>query len=159
MTDERTSAEIPKFALSVRQPWAWAIIYAGKNIENRSWHAHNPAYLDAKRIKAFCVHAASGMTRAEYQHAAEYITKIHGYCPPAHELLRGGIIGAVELVDIVRKSHSPWFFGTIGLVLANPVPLTPIPATGQLGFFEWKPSYGHLVEPAKWMLPKAEAML
>jgi len=23
--------------LSVRQPWAWAIIYAGKTIENRTW--------------------------------------------------------------------------------------------------------------------------
>jgi hypothetical protein len=25
-------------ALTIRQPWAWAIIYAGKNIENRSWN-------------------------------------------------------------------------------------------------------------------------
>jgi hypothetical protein len=24
-------------ALSVRQPWAWAIIYALKNVENRGW--------------------------------------------------------------------------------------------------------------------------
>ena len=24
-------------ALSVRQPWAWAIIYAGKDVENRTW--------------------------------------------------------------------------------------------------------------------------
>lgn len=29
------------FALSVRQPWAWAIIFAGKDIENRSWQAVN----------------------------------------------------------------------------------------------------------------------
>ena len=24
-------------ALSIRQPWAWAILHAGKDIENRSW--------------------------------------------------------------------------------------------------------------------------
>ena len=24
-------------ALSIRQPWAWAIINAGKDIENRQW--------------------------------------------------------------------------------------------------------------------------
>lgn len=29
--------DLPELALSVRQPWAWAIIHAGKDIENRSW--------------------------------------------------------------------------------------------------------------------------
>jgi len=24
-------------ALTVRQPWAWAIVFAGKDIENRTW--------------------------------------------------------------------------------------------------------------------------
>ncbi|MCW5318373.1 ASCH domain-containing protein, partial [Nostoc sp. KVJ3] len=27
-------------ALSVRQPWAWAIIYALKNVETRGWPIH-----------------------------------------------------------------------------------------------------------------------
>lgn len=27
---------LPRKALSVRQPWAWAIIFGGKPIENRS---------------------------------------------------------------------------------------------------------------------------
>lgn len=25
-------------ALTIRQPWAWAIIHGGKDIENRSWN-------------------------------------------------------------------------------------------------------------------------
>lgn len=29
--------DLPEFALSIRQPWAWAIVYAGKDIENRTW--------------------------------------------------------------------------------------------------------------------------
>ena len=24
-------------AVSVHQPWAWAILHAGKNVENRTW--------------------------------------------------------------------------------------------------------------------------
>lgn len=31
--------DIPRLALSVRQPWPWAILHAGKDIENRSWQA------------------------------------------------------------------------------------------------------------------------
>ena len=27
-------------ALSVRQPWAWALLYGGKTIENRKWTTH-----------------------------------------------------------------------------------------------------------------------
>lgn len=26
-------------ALPIRQPWAWAIAYGGKNVQNRSWRA------------------------------------------------------------------------------------------------------------------------
>ena len=37
MTDTRSSeTSLPPLALSVRQPWAWAIIFGGKTIENRS---------------------------------------------------------------------------------------------------------------------------
>lgn len=27
--------------LSIRQPWAWAILYAGKDIENRTWFTYH----------------------------------------------------------------------------------------------------------------------
>jgi hypothetical protein len=27
-------------ALTVKQPWAWAILHAGKDIENRGWRTH-----------------------------------------------------------------------------------------------------------------------
>ena len=26
-------------ALSLRQPFAWAVIHGGKDVENRSWHS------------------------------------------------------------------------------------------------------------------------
>lgn len=149
---------LPVFALSIRQPWAWAIIHAGKPIENRSWAHNNPAHKDAKRLigHRFAIHAAMGMTQDEYDHASGFITEVTGCgALPPHELVRGAIIGHVELVDIVRKSISPWFVGSIGLVMANPVPIEPIRATGQLGFFEWKPSHEPPIEPNNWMLRRA----
>lgn len=150
---------LPRLALSVRQPWAWAIIHAGKDIENRDWRHPNPA----RTFRGpFALHAASGMTRDEYDDAAETICDItRGVAPPARELARGAIIGVVEVVDVVRGNLSdrarlgPWFFGPVGLVLRNPRPITPIPCKGQLGFFEWRPSGGEIAPPAKWMLPPA----
>jgi hypothetical protein len=52
-------------------------------------------------------------------------------------LLRGGIIGVVELVDVVRKHPSPWFDGEgFGWVLANPHPVDFIEMPGRLGLFD-----------------------
>lgn len=31
-------SDLHQVALSIRQPWAWAILHAGKDIENRDWH-------------------------------------------------------------------------------------------------------------------------
>jgi len=64
---------IPSIALSVRQPWAWAIIHAGKDIENRSWHAVDRGTMRRGRI---AIHAAKGLTQQEYRDAADYMLAI-----------------------------------------------------------------------------------
>lgn len=144
---------LPRLALSVRQPWAWAIIYAGKDIENRSWQAVNHGLRQRGRI---AIHAAKGMTREEYEDAKETIERNAPYCPDPHELLRGGIIGTVEVIDVVNEHKSPWFFGPRGLVLHDPQPCEFVPSIGALGYFEWKPADAAAVvpAPARWMLPK-----
>ena len=145
---------LPRLALSVRQPWAWAILYAGKDIENRSWRHPNPGLQFRGQV---CLHAAKGLTRAEYDDARQAIAHIGGSCPAAADLQRGGIIGLVDIVDVVKDSNSPWFAGPRGLVLANPQFVPFIPAVGQLGFFEWAPADASIVPaPAKWMLPQVE---
>jgi len=145
--------ELPIIALSVRQPWAWAIIHAGKDIENRSSAAvAKGAMVAGKRI---AIHAAKGMTQEEYASAYAFMHGIDVLCPPPGALLRGGIIGSVRVKDIVRASESPWFFGPRGLVLTAPEPCAFIPSVGALGFFKWKEHVGgNLVAPARWMLPK-----
>lgn len=144
--------DLPTIALSVRQPWAWAIIHGGKNIENRSHVAITKGGMSRRRI---AIHASKGMTQEEYVHGYDFMRSIDVICPPPGALVRGAIIGAVSVVDIVTMSMSPWFFGPRGLVLRNPEVCDPLPASGALGYFEWKQG-GEIEKPLKWMLPKSE---
>lgn len=121
--------------ISVRQPWAWGIIHAGKDIENRSW----PTKVRGRVL----IHASKGVTRAEYEDCISICHRISlrkpfpkGLTIPAFEdLERGGIVGSVEIVDCVTESASPWFFGIHGFVLRDPRPLPFIPLRGRLGFW------------------------
>lgn len=125
----------PTLAISIRQPWAWLILHAGKDIENRSW----PTRLRGRVL----IHAAKGMTRAEYEDAlmtAKMVSCTRPFpegtmLPAFNELPRGGIVGSVEIVDCVSDSISPWFFGSYGFVLRAPEPLPFRPLKGELGFF------------------------
>lgn len=128
---------LPNVALSVRQPWAWAILHAGKDIENRAWRPANPAIRFRGRI---AVHASKGMTQAEYADASEFMARIGVNCPEFGSLQRGGIVGSVTIVNAVGSSASPWFFGPVGLVLEDPTPTDFIPSIGALGVFRWSPS-------------------
>ncbi len=118
-------------ALSIRQPWCWAILFAGKDIENRDW----PTKVRGRVL----IHASKGMTREEWADCY-YTTRV--ICPgietipEASGLERGGIVGEVEIIDCVTESDSPWFFGKYGFVLRNAKPLPFRPYKGRLGFFE-----------------------
>lgn len=116
-------------ALSIRQPWAWLILHAGKDIENRDW--------PTDRRGRFLIHAGKGMTQNEYINAALTLRDVRQdiELPPFEQLERGGIVGSVELVDCVVQWPSPWFFGDYGFVLRNPQPGPFVPFKGQLGFF------------------------
>lgn len=122
--------------LSIRQPWAWCIIHAGKDIENRDWRTPFRG--------RFLVHAGKGMTRAEYEDCLETLHAVSGVrrfprgltLPPFGDLERGGVVGSVDLVDCVEHSDSPWFFGRYGFVLRDPAPFPFFKMTGQLGFFD-----------------------
>lgn len=117
-------------ALSIRQPWAWLILHAGKDIENRDWAT-------AFRGRVL-IHAGKSMTRAEYEDGAETLRTCGSsgiVLPPFEELQRGGIVGSVEIVACTAESDSPWFFGKYGFVLRDPRPSTFVPWKGRLGFF------------------------
>lgn len=153
---------IPAIALSVRQPWAWAIVEGYKDVENRTFFAVANGRMRRGRI---AVHASVGMTQDEYHEAAAFMRARGVTCPPPAELHRGGIIGAVDVVDIVKTSGSPWFMPgpactrPRGLLLCNPVRCKFTPAKGELGFFTWKPTGASTVpEPARWMLAHSSSV-
>ncbi len=153
-------------ALSIRQPWAWAILHAGKRIENRDWRAA-PSYRGP-----LLIHASKGCTGLEYQDAAgsmvdaglvEHIgafdfevkraqSRGRIAVPRLADLDRGGIVGVCDLVDVIlpggvyaskaypanpaHRADSPWYVGVLGLVLDNVRPLPFLPLKGSLGFFD-----------------------
>jgi hypothetical protein len=56
------------------------------------------------------------------------------------QMVRGAIIGVVDVGDCVDKHKSKWFGGPYGYVLKNPRPLSkPIPCKGMLGFWKVSP--------------------
>jgi len=121
-------------AISIRQPWAWAILHAGKDIENRDW--------PTRFRSTVAVHAAKGMTGEEWASAVHYICDrtlltVHSLPDALRNPVRSAIVGLVDIVDCVTRSDSPWFQGEYGFVLANPRPLkTPIPCRGALNFWD-----------------------
>jgi hypothetical protein len=112
-------------AITIRQPWAWAIIFGGKDIENRSWLTHYRGLLAIHAGLAYLSDAA--MPRGVRT-------------PERKDLVFGAVIGVVDLHDVVEKSRSRWFAdGGYGFVLRDPRPLAkPVRCSGRLGL--WTPS-------------------
>jgi hypothetical protein len=125
-------------ALSVRAPWWWFILHAGKDIENRDWFTRfrGTIYIHASKTSVWrdtiddidAALSCCGRHRKEVALALSFEQLEKG---------RGCLVGTVEVVDCVTRSDSPWFFGKYGFVLANPVAFDrPIPCKGALGFFD-----------------------
>lgn len=127
---------LPTLALSIRQPWAYAIISGRKNIENRDW--------STKFRGKICIHAAKTLIKCDYEDDFEFIVetqdvlKFGSSFPGKNELSFGAIIGMAEIVDCIDASDSPWFFGKYGFVLENIQSIDPIPCKGALGLFDWR---------------------
>ncbi|MDF1685316.1 MAG: hypothetical protein P1U50_00890 [Parvibaculaceae bacterium] len=141
--------KLPVKALSIKQPWAWAIIHGGKSVENRTWPVANAS----AKHESIAIHASKGMTRDEYEGAAAFMRSIGVECPPPDQLLRGGVIGSCHIKGVVKHSENPWFSGPMGLVLENPKSCNFISSKGALGFFDWQQSEQSTpAKPLKWMV-------
>lgn len=114
-------------ALSIKQPWAWAILHAGKDIENRSWKTNYRGPV--------LIHAGKGFDSYGFSWL-QHFNPTGIEIPGIKSFDLGGIVGQIEIVDCVEESESPWFFGRYGFVLANPELLAFRPILGKLGFFD-----------------------
>lgn len=105
-------------ALSVRQPWAYAILHLGKNVENRPWRTHYRGRI--------LIQTSLKIERDEARKL-----KLD-----PDDLPTGAIVGSVEIVDCIRNSKSKWAIrGQWHWLLKNPRVLAkPILLKGALGF-------------------------
>ncbi|QWT24955.1 hypothetical protein KPL76_06250 [Subtercola sp. PAMC28395] len=138
--------------LTVRQPWAWAIIHGQKDVENR---VRNIA---GDYRGPVAIHA--GLAPFEQNNMASKLhANMHGGETDTR-IVFGAIIGTVDLVDVhtasviggcgwlrhdcpehgtCREHCSTWAMGPAPegwfqhLVFANPRPIAPIPFKGALG--------------------------
>jgi len=112
-------------ALSIRQPWAWLILHAGKDIENRTWATKYRGPILIHAPKTF-----DGEGYEDIQFARPEIKM-----PLSHEFQYGGFVGVATLTDCVTRSDSPWFGGPYGFVLAAARAMPLIEHPGRLGLF------------------------
>jgi len=123
-------------ALSIRQPYAWAIIAGYKPVENRDWstnfrgrvliHASKREETEDVSNVIRNVAVQTGRTDAEVE--KEY----------ADHLLSGGlgaIVGAATITDCVQDMQNEWFYGRFGFVMADAKAIDPVPCKGALSFF------------------------
>lgn len=106
----------PRMALSIRQPWAHHILHDGKDVENRNWHTDYLGWV--------LIHTGTAWADGKPDE------------PHLQALPRGGIVGAVRIVDCVSDSNSRWFYGKWGFVLRDPIALPFVRCHGRLSFFQ-----------------------
>jgi hypothetical protein len=164
-------------ALTVRQPWSWAIIHGGKDVENRSRNIagsyRGPIAITAaltldrdydRRLIAQSVGrlARSGERVGRHdvaQRAGHPLTRFNAITERFGNL--GAILGVVDItgvhagIDDVDDELGWWpcseWAQQVGyhLVLANPRPLpTPIPVRGRLGLWTLPDDVAAQVEEA-----------
>lgn len=119
-------------ALTVRQPWAWAIVHAGKDVENRTWRP--PPAIIGQRI---IIHAGKEIDQTAPPYGGEQAL-----------VVRGAFLGTVTVADahLASTCHglcSVWAtvptreVGCWHWELADPYAWpNPVPGRGALGLFD-----------------------
>lgn len=143
-------------ALTIKQPWAYAILRWGKRVENRT--TYPPEHLIGQRI---ALHAGKS-----WSHKALDWMLDHGLVPVAwaeatqNRFAVGAIVGTAVLVGWAEKRatyeydsdehdragltreqaiqalDSPWYMGRVAVVLGDVRELAvPVPCRGQIGYW------------------------
>jgi hypothetical protein len=112
-------------ALSVCQPWAWAIIHGPKRIENRTRPTRHRGPL--------LIHAS----KSQRYRGGDYSGLLPDL-PPWEELVFGALIGVVDVVDCVpfeEVRDDPFAIGPWCWVLDRPRSFSPVGCKGQVNLF------------------------
>lgn len=130
-------------ALTLKQPWAWAVAHVGKDVENRTWKP--PQSIIGQRI---AIHAGRGFDRESLSNRA-----IKNCVLPA-TFEHGAIVAITTVLTFQHETgfpHGPgrfpksdraywWFTGPYGWWLTRTITLPePIPCRGQQGLWTVPP--------------------
>lgn len=115
-------------AVTIRQPFAWAIAAGFKDIENRSW---------APRVEPgelIAIHAAVAAPDADDVERVQELVRRHTTVPEQYDC--GAVVAVARIAKVVTSSRSAWFSGPLGWVLQDISSLAePIECKGQLGLW------------------------
>lgn len=136
--------------LSIRDPWAWAIVHGGKDVENRTWRT---TYTGPVLIH--CAKALDELVAKDREEQADWVE--HGWDPKTFKDRRGHVIGIATMTGCVpaRECKSDWANCWDGgpsfcFELRDVVPaICPMPIRGALGLFD----------PPDWLRNWAEEVL
>jgi hypothetical protein len=133
-------------ALTVRQPWAWAIVHGGKTVENRSG---NVSYRGPLAIHAGKTYSHRGLADRRVQDAAD---RRYELAVAQRRLPTGAVVGVAVLVDVHPDAQCcrPWGESeyverggrlrktVFHYVLDDIRPiLPPVDCAGRLGLWRW----------------------
>lgn len=126
-------------AISVRHPWAWALLH-GKPVENRSkpWplgeYALHASKLPARENVPWDLIDEMWSVRSMAERSGIALPLPITYADMV--AMSGAIIGVIEVVDCVTSHPSPFYCGPYGLVINQQTVIAlpkPVPCRGALG--------------------------
>lgn len=107
--------------ITLRHPWAWAFLQAGKDVENRTWQ---PSRQGGQIGMFLALHGGAPVKAAAYREEVEDAlhwmvwqgvisdSQARAVCPdatgPQPVLWPTGIVAVGRLVDVRQDSPSPW---------------------------------------------------
>lgn len=135
--------------LTVRQPWAGALVLGWKPVENRDWIP--PAWLQVGN--RYAIHSSKNVSRIDFIDDLKTIASLMR-CDAMNLLdnnpllnVHGSIIGSVQHRGVVSATYEAWdrwgieidgwFFGAYGWCVEKAAFLgEPVPAKGALGLWQ-----------------------
>lgn len=131
-------------ALTLWQPWAWAVGQGIKRVENRPW-APSLSLQDELATTGFAIHAGKTWDQGSHDSLDAALNPNEPKLPERSKLVYGAIIAVTKLVGVaytgpqLRELAGPeqlrWFFGPVGWVLTQTIPVKPIPCRGFQGLW------------------------